>query len=86
MLKLQALVPEIIKRMNQLDEARVKDFLRRGLEEHRYTNNYEVWAAACLRDAVWKSSEICDSYREYNCNDSHWISMIQHCARKMGWL
>ena len=86
MMKLENLIPETMNRMSKLDQEKVKTFLRRGYEEHWYVKNYETWAAACLRDAVWKSSEICDSYRQYGCDDSHWITMIRHCARKMGWL
>ena len=86
MMKLENLIPETMNRMKNLDQEKVMTFLRRGKEEHWYVDNYEKWAVFQLRAATWKVPEICDSYRQYGCDDTHWFTLIRHCARKMGWL
>ena len=86
-LKLNALIPETLRRMEEkiLEENFLK-FLADGKENHWYVKDYETWAAAICRTAIYSPGEICDMYRGYGCNDTHVAALIKHCMKRKGWL
>lgn len=86
MLKLESLVPETLRRMKKLNPERVMEVKETGKRNHLYTRNFEVWFANTIKYACYTSSEICEMYRNYRCNDSHITSLFIHCCKVMGWL
>lgn len=86
-MKLKDLVPETETRMDKFIIAdKFILFLREGKENHWYIKDFDTWAAAMCRDAIYKPSEICDMYKKYNANDTHVLNLIKHCMKKRGWL
>ena len=86
-MKLAPLIPETIRRMEtMINETKLLEYLDKGKKHHLYIKNFNVWAAAICRDAIYKPGEICDMYEKYKCNDSHITTLIIHCMKAKGWI
>lgn len=86
MLKLESLVPETLRRMEQLNPERVMEVKETGKTKHLYTKNFEVWFANTVKYACYPPTEICEIYHKYSCDDSHITSLFIHCCKAKGWL
>jgi len=82
-MKLVALIPETERRYAILStKVDVKKYFQDAYRMHLYVSNFETWAAMSLIKALFKANEICNYYREYNCNDSHFVSLGKYMLRK----
>ena len=86
-MKLKDMIPETLNRIDKYIIAdKFKIFLEEGKENHWYVKDFDRWAASVLRDAIYKPSEICDMYHQYNCNDDHIYTLIHHCMKIKGFI
>ena len=85
-MKLKALIPETIDRINKrIIKEKFILFMKDAKENKRYIKDFDVYVAACLRDAIYKPNEICDiMYGKYKANDKHIITLILHCMKETG--
>lgn len=82
-MKLTNIIPETEKRFTLLrSKIDLKNYFEVALQNHYYARDFETWAAIALINALYKASEICDLYRQYNCNDSHFVSLGKYFLRK----
>ena len=84
-MKLKERLPDIEARYKEkVNDDAFQHFLKEGLENHWFTKDHAVWAAAILRDTLYSPAEICEWYDKYGCNDSHISTVFKHFLKRKG--
>lgn len=70
-MKLSIVYPEIVSRMKTLSERNDIPAYAKLLKESNNYKDFRTRLAWDILRACYKSSELCDWYDKYDCNDSH---------------
>ena len=85
-MKLQNLLPEVVKRLEVLKQhSNVLEYKEKLKASGNY-NCFEVRFAWDVCHAVFSTKEICNWYDEYGCHDAHITSLFKAACKKTGLL
>lgn len=86
-MKLESLVPEVMARIDKyLIADKFRYYLQEGKENHWYTKDFDRWAAAMLRGALFRDAEVCEWYHIYQCDDTHIDTLFRYCLKQKGFI
>lgn len=84
-MKLKNLLPEIERRYAlYVKDKEFRYFLAEGKSNHWYRKDFATWAANVLKNALFKPDEICEWYKQYDCNDTHITTVFKHFIKERG--
>lgn len=72
----------VIGQMRKLDAEKVKAYAAQVKESGDY-RNYETRITNDILHAAIQTSDICEWYEKYNCNDTHITTLAKSCVKEV---